>query len=110
MTSTAPTPKGSQEQSLTEQRLQELLAKQADVVAGGVSDRSIQAREGGRGIQETGREREMSDRESVRESHRERHTRRERDEDKRENKRESHTESRQKKTYQYFFFIYEGRA
>eukprot|EP00904_Undaria_pinnatifida_P005516 jgi/Undpi1/2094/HiC_scaffold_12.g05480.m1 len=43
MTSTAPTPKGSQEQSLTEKRLQELLAKRADVVAGGVPERDIQA-------------------------------------------------------------------
>lgn len=47
MTSTAPTPKGSQEQSTTEKRLQELLAKRADVVSGGVPDRNIQAR--GRG-------------------------------------------------------------
>ncbi|CAM9534005.1 unnamed protein product [Scytosiphon promiscuus] len=41
MTSTAPTPKGPQEQSLTEKRLQELLAKRADVVSGGVPDRDI---------------------------------------------------------------------
>lgn len=44
MTSTAPTPKGPQEQSLTEKRLQELLAKRADVVAGGLPDRNIQVR------------------------------------------------------------------
>ncbi|CAM9663970.1 unnamed protein product, partial [Laminaria digitata] len=42
MTSTAPTPKGSQEQSQTEKRLQELLAKRADVVAGGLPERNIQ--------------------------------------------------------------------
>ncbi|CAN0131864.1 unnamed protein product, partial [Hapterophycus canaliculatus] len=42
MTSTAPTPKGPQEQSLTEKRLQELLAKKAEVVSGGVPDRNIQ--------------------------------------------------------------------
>ncbi|CAM9860491.1 unnamed protein product [Pylaiella littoralis] len=41
MTSTAPTPRGP-EQSVTEKRLQELLAKRADVVSGGVPDRNIQ--------------------------------------------------------------------
>lgn len=45
MTSTAPTPKGPQESSLTEKRLQELLAKRAAVVSGGApQDRKIQAR------------------------------------------------------------------
>ncbi|CAM9323362.1 unnamed protein product [Ectocarpus sp. 8 AP-2014] len=45
MTSTAPTPKGPQESSLTEKRLQELLAKRAAVVSGGApQDRNIQAR------------------------------------------------------------------
>ncbi|CAN0219785.1 unnamed protein product, partial [Ectocarpus fasciculatus] len=44
MTSTAPTPKGPQEPSLTEKRLQELLAKRAAVVSGGApQDRNIQA-------------------------------------------------------------------
>ncbi|CBJ49239.1 conserved unknown protein [Ectocarpus siliculosus] len=43
MTSTAPTPKGPQESSLTEKRLQELLAKRAAVVSGGApQDRNIQ--------------------------------------------------------------------
>ncbi|CAM9906252.1 unnamed protein product, partial [Ectocarpus sp. 4 AP-2014] len=43
MTSTAPTPKGAQESSLTEKRLQELLAKRAAVVSGGaLQDRNIQ--------------------------------------------------------------------
>lgn len=57
MTSTAPTPKGPQEQSLTEKRLQELLAKRADVVAGGVPDRNIQARRVSASAQNVARER-----------------------------------------------------
>lgn len=46
MTSTAPTPKGAQEQSLTEKRLQELQAKRDGVVAGGVPERNIQVKRG----------------------------------------------------------------